>query len=257
VTDYFVTQLTGSRCAGRNCAAATVAMIVAYGTNYAIRPTSDGIRSLSGASCVPGVHSPSGGLFISDDIRCARHYGVSQNWNLDVNGQAHAWPSEELARRCGPGLYEAAQVLGRYGSLPSTLRIGTFTGMHSMKVHNYHVGDDTFCVHDPLRKRPIRMKRKYVLAYWFGGSPKGLAGFTPWPSSAFRRMSRSGYIHSAATPSRSTRLTAIAAGEKVYVIARLTGATYTVDGVKHTSWLKVKRMKTGRVGYVGAAKTRS
>lgn len=255
MTDYFATQLTGSRCQGRNCACASCAMAIAYGTNYAVRISADRVRTESGDSCVPGVHSASGGLYVSDVIRVARKHGVYLNYNLDANDAARAWPSGELVRRCG-ALHEGAIVLGHYGSLPSSLRVGSFTGDHSCFAHDYRTSDDTFCFHDPLRRAPIRLKRKYLIAYWFGGRLKGLAGFVAHKPVTYRYTTARVYLRTGPRTS-AARIELMPSGAKLAVLAKVAGGTYSAGGASHSTWYKVRRVSDGKVGYCAAYFTRS
>lgn len=187
MTDYHATQLTGTRCAPYNCAAASGAMGIAFGTNYATRLTADQFRAETIRSCVPmdppdGTHSRSGGLYISDVISVMHKHGVAVDYHEDANGAAQPWPQAELAHRCGT-LKEGCLVLGDYGALPFQYRATHFTGDHSAFVHDYRSSDDTYHWHDPLRTSAMRLAASAVLSYWRGGdgNVKGLAGFVARP----------------------------------------------------------------------------
>lgn len=186
-SDYFTTQLTGTFCAPRNCAAASGAMGVAAAGGP--RLTADQFRSASKVSCIPGTHSASGGLFISDVIRVFAHYALEIDYGQleDPPGYTR-WPAPTLADRCGRGF--GAVLLGDYDALPRSLRASaTFLGDHSGWVHDYRL-DKTICWHDPLRRAPIRIPISAAISYWQkAGSPvRGYAGFVriaiPLPDTA-------------------------------------------------------------------------
>lgn len=186
MSDYHAKQFDGgaTACDGRNCAAATCAMEIYAGTGGKVQLTSDQVRSRSGVSCIPGAHSPSGGLYISDVIRVAGLYGVRVDFGQGAGDipPYRRWPaSEARARLSGPyGMH----VLGDYDQIPAPYRApgSTFRGDHSAYAHDYR-DDATVCWHDPLRSAPIRMPLAVLLKYWQKpGSPvKGLAGFTRLP----------------------------------------------------------------------------
>ena len=175
MTEYHVRQFDGgsSACDGRNCACASGAMAVAFGSSGKQTPTSDEFRTRSGRSCVPGVHSPSGGLFTSDVATTAATYGVDIEYGS--TRRSHA----SLVSWCKAN---GAVVLGDYDQLPLALRVqDRFEGDHSVWVHDFR--DDTFCWHDPLDTKPQRVRSSIVSRYnQKAGSPtKGLQGWTIVP----------------------------------------------------------------------------
>ena len=185
--DYHAIQLTGSGCAGANCAAASGGMAVYFGSGGKVRLTADQFRSQSHASCTPGVHSPSGGLYISDVIRVAYNnhvtldYGQPSLWVA----QYKRWAASEMKTRLsGPW---GAIVLGDYDQIKSPYRAPTsdFMGEHSGFAHKYRASDDTVCWHDPLRSAPIRLPLSVLLRYWQKPGPvQGCAGFVRIPAVA-------------------------------------------------------------------------
>lgn len=176
--DYHATQLTRSVCAGRNCACASCAMAIYGGTAGATRISADTVRARSRVSCVPGVDTPSGGLYISHVEHVAASFGV---WIDYGPGEGlHRWPiSEARARMSGP---YGGVILGDYDQL-GAYAASRFTGDHSAYVHDYRPSDDTYCWHDPLRSRPLRLPARVLLAYWQkpGGAVRGLAGWVRLP----------------------------------------------------------------------------
>ena len=145
-------------------------MAVAFGSSDKHTPTSDEFRTRSGKSCVPGVHSDSGGLFIQDVANTAATYGV----HVAYGGvrRTHA----QLVSWCKAN---GSVVLGDYDQLPLSLRVqDRFTGDHSVWVHDFR--DDTFCWHDPLDTKPQRVRSAIVSRYnqKVGSPTKGLQGWT-------------------------------------------------------------------------------
>jgi hypothetical protein len=181
VTEYFVKQFDGgsTTCDGKNCACASGATAVAFGSGGEHQPTSDQFRARSGVSCIPGRHSASGGLFISDVERTAAIYGVTIDYGREPGGGLKRWTATEQKARLKGGLFGMV-CLGDYDQLPAWLdEQPGFHGDHSTFVHNYRASDDTVCWHDPLGKATRRVKWSVVVAYnQKPGSPvKGLAGF--------------------------------------------------------------------------------
>jgi len=141
------------------------------------RLTADQFRARSGVSCVPGAHSQSGGLFISDVVRVFAELGEEIDYG-PVEGGYTRWAPPMLAAKLGTVF--GAVLLGDYDALPSRYRASaTFLGDHSTWAHDYRASDGTVCWHDPLRRAPIRIPISAALAYWQkAGSPvRGLAGW--------------------------------------------------------------------------------
>lgn len=179
MTDYHATQLTGTPCAPYNCAAASGAMGVAFGSGFEDRISADAFRAQSGVDCRPGGHSASGGLFVSDVERVfALHHIAIDYGRVNDDAPPMRWPPSTLATRLRLDR-EGAVVLGDYDALPAGYRASaTFKGNHSAWVHDYAV-DGTVCWHDPLRKARVRIPISAVLAYWQKplSAVRGLAGF--------------------------------------------------------------------------------
>lgn len=180
MVEYHVRQFDGGPtiCDGRNCACASGAMAVAFGSGGKHTPTSDEFRQRSGQSCIPGVHSPSGGLFISDVERTAATYGVE----IDYGPGFYRWTATQQKTRLK--MYQGMVCLGDYDQIPSWLdEQPGFNGDHSVFIHDYRISDDTVCWHDPLGDRGRRVKWDVVVAYNHKpNSPvRGLAGFIKLP----------------------------------------------------------------------------
>lgn len=140
-------------------------MGVAYGSGGKKQPTSDQFRARSGVSCVPGAHSPSGGLYISDVERTAASYGVKIDYGRNRFGQLRRWTSTEIRTRLKTHLYGAV-LLGDYDQLPASLdEQPSFRGDHSGWIHDYRASDDTVCWHDPLGDKPKRAQLVHLLRY--------------------------------------------------------------------------------------------
>ncbi|HEX5012706.1 MAG TPA: hypothetical protein VFV72_01010 [Candidatus Limnocylindrales bacterium] len=176
--DFHVTQLTGTPCAPFNCAAASGAMGIAAGSGYEDKMSADAFRAQAAVSCVPGAHSNSGGLFISDVERVFAFHGIPVDYGR-VNDDAPPmrWPAPTLATRLSKG--DGAILLGDYDALPVQYRASaTFKGDHSTWVHDYR-SDGTIHWHDPLRKAGIRIPISAALSYWQKplSAVRGFAGF--------------------------------------------------------------------------------
>lgn len=181
MTDYHAPQMTGHRCGPYNCAAASIAMALHAATDGKVTITSDQARADSGVSCTPGVHSKSGGLFISDVIRVAAKYGVTIDYGVGP-ATYRRWTLDEGKQRLGSGM--AAVVLGDYDQVPGPYRApgSTFMGDHSAFAHDYRASDDTVCWGDPLRKEPhIRLPWRVFAAYWWKPNHP-LRGYAGWVS---------------------------------------------------------------------------
>lgn len=177
MTDFHVRQFDGPphTCDGRNCAAASCAMAIAFATDGHPLLSADDVRKESGVSCVPGVHSASGGLYISDVERVCAAHGVAIDYGRTNGGDPRRWtPADGLERLAS----EFGVILGDYDQL-GKYAASTFKGDHSAGAHDYRASDDSVCWHDPLRTKPIRLPVRVFLAYWQKpGSPvRGLAGF--------------------------------------------------------------------------------
>ena len=176
--DYFATQRTGTPCAPFNCAAASGAMGLAFGSGNRHIVSADAFRAQAAVSCIPGVHSASGGLFISDVERVFGLHDIAIDYGRAGDGQPNRWSPPTLALKLTEG--NGAVVLGDYDALPAQYRASTtFKGDHSAWIHDFHSSDGTDCWHDPLRTKPIRIPMSAVLSYWQKpGSPvRGFAGF--------------------------------------------------------------------------------
>lgn len=176
--DYFATQRTGTPCAPFNCAAASGAMGLAFGSGNRHIVSADAFRAQAGVSCVPGVHSASGGLFISDVERVFALHDIAIDYGRAGDGQPNRWSAPTLALKLTQG--NGAVVLGDYDALPLKYRkSATFKGDHSAWVHDFRAGDGSVCWHDPLGSKPERIPMSAVLSYWQKpGSPvRGFAGF--------------------------------------------------------------------------------
>jgi hypothetical protein len=228
VSDYHVRQMTGSACGPYNCAASSGAMAVAFGSAGKHQPTSDEFRAKSGASCVPGVDTPSGGLNIVHVEQTAAKYGVTVDYGRDGGG-LRRWTSLELRDWCTD---DGAVVLGDYDQIPASIDAQPgFAGDHSVWVHDYRASDDTACWHDPLARGPIRVKWSIVAKYnQKAGSPvKGLAGFVRIPEVAVRNFT---LLYDAAGRVIPATLTFPDAAAKVLILA-----TDKLIPVK-TTWIK-------------------
>jgi hypothetical protein len=193
VLDYHARQLTGSTCGSRNCAAASAAMGINAATAGTVELTSDDVRRLSGASCVPGAHSGSGGLYISDVIRVGRLFSVEFDYGRDPVSYYKRWSESEGVAKLSSGY--GGVILGDYDQVPAPYRVSTsFMGDHSTWVHDLRAG--AVCWHDPLRATPIRLPLDVLLRYWQkSGSPiRGYAGWVkdtrivPKPKVSIRRL---------------------------------------------------------------------
>jgi len=190
--DYHAIQMTGSACQGRNCACASAAMAIYFGTRGAARMTADDVRHASGISCIPGRDTPSGGITVSAVVKVAASKGVTIDYGRANNSYYRRWNSTEFKARLGT--YDGAVVLGMYSEVPSPWRAhgSTFQGGHSLFAHDYRedMADShykqvqpTVCWHDPLRPRPIRVPFPVLMAYNQNGTGlRGFAGFVKIPA---------------------------------------------------------------------------
>lgn len=190
--DYQAKQMTGSKCQGRNCACASGAMAVYFGTRGHAEMTADDFRYASHISCVPGADTPSGGITISAVERVCASKGVTIDYGRAATSFYRRWNMTEIRTRLGT--FYGAVLLGMYSSVPAPWRAkgSTFQGGHSLFAHDCrddkpdsHFGkvQRTYCWHDPLRDRPIRVPESVVVAYTQSTSPiKGFAGFVKIPA---------------------------------------------------------------------------
>jgi len=188
VNDYHAIQMTGSRCQSFNCAAATGAMDVYFGTRGAVEMTADSFRNASGASCVPGKDTPSGGLSIPAIERTCAKAGVDIEFGRASSSFYRRWNTTELRSRLGT--YWFGHILGDYDQVKAPWRAkgSTFGGDHSIGAHDlrndlpdshYGVVQETVCWHDPLRARPIRVPFSVLQA--FNQKPNSaIRGFAGW-----------------------------------------------------------------------------
>jgi hypothetical protein len=181
MTEYFVKQFDGgsTTCDGKNCAAASGATAVAFGSGGAQRPTSDAFRKTSGVSCVPGEDTKSGGLTVQAVERTAALYGVDIDFGK-VEGSVRRWTIDEIKGRVN-GDYGAV-LPGDYDQLPSSIdEQPGFNGDHSVWIHDGTPSDA--CWHDPLGDKPRRVSWSVIEKYnQKPGSPvEGLAGFVLIP----------------------------------------------------------------------------
>lgn len=181
MTEYHVKQFDGGdrTCDGRNCACATGAMDIAYGTGGDPFLSADEVRDQSGVSCIPGAHSPSGGLYISDIERVCRKNGVAIDFGRVGNaGQPRRWTWTETLARLNAGMW--MHVLGDYDQLGEFSAQPGFKGDHSSGSHKrpgQRAGTSHF--HDPLRSKPIDLPDDVLRRYSQkpGAEIRGLAGW--------------------------------------------------------------------------------
>jgi hypothetical protein len=148
-------------------------MGLAAGSGNRLRLTADDVRAAADVSCVPGEHSPSGGLFIRDVIRVYKGHGITIDYGKPIGKRRKP---ETLADKLAAG--HGAVLLGQYAELPKKFRATAFRGPHSAWVHDHHPADQTICWHDPLRSKPKRIPIEAAISYWQAdGDTKGSAGF--------------------------------------------------------------------------------
>ncbi len=244
--DYHEYQLDDKTCGGRNCAACSTAMAIAFATRYAVKINGDRVRKLSGRSCTPqnppdAHHSRSGGLYISDVVKVAAHFHVPIDYHLDANDVARSWTRADARQRIQQ-LREGAIVLGHFGALPRKYRVGSFTGEHSAFVHAYRASDDTVGWHDPLRRSAIRLPWSALMDYWEAGPYVRLAGFVR-KLDVVRTRNRAPLR---AKPRGGSKMRArLNRGERLAVIPS-----------SDDTFLHVYRIADGKRGWVRASRTR-
>lgn len=187
--DYHVEQfappVTG--CSSKNCACATTAMDVYFGTRGAAVMTAADVRRASGQSCTPGVDTPSGGINIPAIERVCASKGVDITFGRSSSSYYRRWTAEDVTARLGH-IY-GGHLMGMYSNVDAPWRAhgSTFGGGHSLWAHDlrddlpdshYDKVQRTVCWHDPLRARPIRVPVDVVLDYTQTSSP--LRGFVGW-----------------------------------------------------------------------------
>lgn len=179
MTDYHVKQLDGSKCAGYNCAASSGAMGLFWQTGETL--TGAGFRTAAGVSCVPGVHSNSGGLFISDVVRVYQEHGAVIDYGAKDDPPAYTrWAPPEMSRRLQAGF--GGVILGDYDALPRVYRASsTFLGDHSAWVHDHRVvlGVEQTHWHDPLRTAGLWIPISAVISYWQKATSP-IRGYAGW-----------------------------------------------------------------------------
>ena len=186
--DFHVRQFpeTGkTACDSKNCACASTAMDIYFGTRGAVVMTAAEVRKASGQSCVSGVHTPSGGINIPAIERVCASKGVDIDFGRASVSYYRRWNSTEVKGRLST--YWGGHLMGMYSSVKAPWRVhgSTFTGGHSLFAHDlredlpdshYDKVQATVCWHDPLRARPIRVPLSVVIAYTQTSSPlKGFA----------------------------------------------------------------------------------
>ncbi len=255
--DYHAIQMTGSACQGRNCAAASGAMAVYFGTRGHAEMDADDFRHASGVSCIPGKDTPSGGLTIFAVESVCASKGVDIEYGRASSSYYRRWNMTEIRARLGT--YYGAVLLGMYSSVPAPWRAhgSTFKGGHSTWVHDYradlpdsstHTVQPTFCWHDPLRARPIRVPDSVVLHYTQNDSAlRGFAGFVKVPAipggvyaSPMTDRTRVRYasaaVHSDRTTGAKSTIRVIKPrGKLVEVAMYMDGEPYGT-GVNRTKW---------------------
>jgi hypothetical protein len=182
--DYHVEQFAEPRtsCSSKDCACATTAMGIYFGTRGSAVMTAHDVRHFSGISCVPGVDTPSGGINIPAIERVYAMKGA----DIDF-GNYKRWSSAEVKSRLS-SIY-GGHLMGMYSSVKAPWRAhgSTFQGGHSLWAHDLREDlpdshDDkvqaTVCWHDPLRPRPIRVPLAVVIAYTQTSS--ALKGYVGW-----------------------------------------------------------------------------
>lgn len=192
--ELHVRQFDGgdTRCDGRNCAAASAAMAIWHGSAGKVRLTADQVRAQSGRSCVPGVHTRSGGLAIGDVVRVAQANGVAIDYG-EIEGGYTRWSPPTAQARLSSGF--GGIFLGDYDQVPAPFRQpgSTFNGDHSLYGHDYREDlpaygrsrpEPTVCWHDTLRQARIRVPMGVLIAYWQKpDSP--VRGFAGWVREAW------------------------------------------------------------------------
>ena len=276
MNDYHAIQLTGTPCANRNCAAASGAMAVYMGSGGKVHLTADQFRHESGASCVPGVHSPSGGLYIEDVVRVAASHGVMIDYGTSSIDFYRRWTNSEASARLSR--YYGAIFLGEYSAVQSPWRAhgSTFQGGHSLFAHDDRVDlpdshfdkvQPTVCWHDPLRPRPIRVPFYVLGQYMQHDSPyQGFAGFVRIPvapgahlSSPLPDRTRTAYatvaVHSSRTTGTASTIRVIRGkGTLVCTYQHASGAAYKGS----TDWLALSMLgnewvHSRRLSHVGGS----
>ena len=193
--DYHVRQFpeTGkTACDSKNCACASAAMGLFFATRGRIEMDAADVRRATGQSCVPGVHTPSGGINIPAIERVYDAHGLDIDFGRASVSYYRRWNSTEVKGRLST--YWGGHLMGMYSSLKAPWRASgsTFTGGHSVWAHDlredlpdshYDKVQATVCWHDPLRARPIRVPLSVVIAYTQTASPlKGFAGWVKIPA---------------------------------------------------------------------------
>lgn len=246
--DYHVQQFDPRvPCSGKNCACASCAMAVYFGTRGNATMDASDVRHASGTSCIPGVDTPSGGITIGDVEKVCAAKGVDIDYGRAASSYYRRWTTTEIRTRLGT--FYGAVLLGMYSSVKAPWRADTsFGGGHSLWAHDYREDSPdshdkkvqpTVCWHDPLRKRPIRVPFSVVVAYTQTQSAlKGFAGFVKIPAlpgghyaqpmlDRTRTAYRSVAVHDARTTGRASTVGVISGkGTLVEVAMYAEGARY-------------------------------
>ena len=172
--DFHVEQFDPrTACSGKNCACASTAMDIYFGTRGGVQMTADDVRRASGQSCIPGVSTPSGGINIPAIERVCASKGIDIEFGRASLSYYRRWNSTEVKARLGT--FYGGHLMGMYSSVKAPWRAhgSTFTGGHSVFAHDlredladshYDKVQPTVCWHDPLRARPIRVPVSVVIA---------------------------------------------------------------------------------------------
>lgn len=221
--------MTGSPCQGRNCAAASTAVVAFFGSRGKVELAADDVRRQSGVSCVPGHDTPSGGLTVGAVEAVLHGHGIAIDYG--PGNSLRRWTTADLEQRLGS--FDAAIVLGLYSNVDDPWRASgsSFRGGHSVVAHDYRedqadshfkVIQPTYCWHDPLRPRAIRVPASVVTRYSQApGELKGYAGFVRIPALsgaqyATPMLDRTRVLYDAGAAVHSTRTTG--SGSTLYVL---------------------------------------
>ena len=268
--DFHAIQMTGSPCQGRNCACATTAMDIYFGTRGAGEMTADQVRQQTHTSCIPGVDTPSGGINIPDIEDVCKAHGVTIDFGRAATTFYRRWTTTELRARLGS--YYSGHVLGQYSAIKAPWRAhgSTFMGGHSGGAHDYRVDmpdshydkvQPTVCWHDPLRPRPIRIPFSVLVAYnQAAGTTKQFVGWVKIPAipggtyaKPMLDRTRTAYptvaVHNARTTGKGSTTRIIKPKGKLVQLAmyaegaRYKGSTtWGALSLLGTEWIHVKRL---------------
>lgn len=177
LAERHVKQFDGTRCASFNCAAASAAMAIYWGTNGRVALTASQVRTKSEISCTPGADTRSGGLRAIDVQRVAAAYGVTVDYG--GNGLIN-WPAGELYNRLASN--HAAIVLGDANRLPVNPTSGVV--YHSIFGHALRVGSQgrETHMHDPRNTSGIWVPLSALDRYQLGMEGVRFSGFVALPA---------------------------------------------------------------------------